>query len=108
MDIRRIGAELRTAIEAAGIVLVGPIKMRQEHDDELGPMLRAMFSMGGRETEIHSRMEDWPPVANTVRALQYVLAHPDMPRSEELHFRYKRLNESRGQDGVQPPEIVPL
>ena len=85
MDIRITGAELRTAIEAAGIVLDGPIVMRQERVGRR-PMLRAMFSIGGLPTEIHADLDDWPPVASSVRGLKYVLANPELPRSEELHY----------------------
>jgi len=75
IDTRKIGLELRQALEAIGIY---PDRIVVRIEPVYGQTyVRVIAVVGDQGVDVHSPAEGWPPAASTARSLRWVLQHGD-------------------------------
>jgi hypothetical protein len=103
-----IAEDLRSALAAVGIIPDGVIGVRGERRGR-HQWIRAMFSLNGREYDVHALARDWPPAATIASGLRRGIdRHEKIPLNGSKQMVIDRIRENRGAADEKPPEMISL
>lgn len=103
-----IAEDLRSALAEVGLVPDGSIGVRGEKRGR-HEWIRAMFSISGREYDVHALARDWPPASSIARGLARGIArHDQIPLNGSRQMVIDRIRENRGAADEPAPEMISL